>query len=108
MELVTCAEKGGVLETHKDFPVEIKDELHMEEQQRQKDKRKPGNILGGTPYPPININFLPSHSVGLNATAFTTTADSRLSNETSPLKIPGFRDVGVKEYGEWLASTRIR
>ena len=81
----------------------------MEEQQRQeKDKRKPGNILGGTPYPPININFLPSHSVGLNTTAFTTTADSRVSNETSPLKIPGFRDLGVKEYRELLASTRIR
>lgn len=59
MGLVTCAEKGGVFETHKDVPVEIKDELHMEEQQRQeKDRRKPGNILGGTPYPPIHINFL--------------------------------------------------
>jgi hypothetical protein len=22
----------------------------------------------------------------------------------SPLKIPGFRDIAVKEYGEWLAS----
>lgn len=25
--------------------------------------------------------------------------------KTCPLKIPGFRDVAVKEYGEWLATT---
>ncbi|CAG7925979.1 unnamed protein product [Penicillium olsonii] len=104
--LVTYAEKGGVLETHKDVPDEIKNELHMEEQQRQeKDKRKTENNLGNTPYPPININVLPSHSVGLDATASSAIADLRVSNEPSPLKIPGFRDVAVKEYGEWLAST---
>lgn len=103
--LVTYAEKGGVIETHKDVPGEIKDELYKEEQQRQeKDKSKSGNVLGVTPYPPININVLPSHSVGLDATA-SSAADPRISKETSPLKIPGFRDVAVKEYGEWLAST---
>lgn len=104
--LVTYAEKGGVLETHKDVPDEIQEELHLEEQQRQeKDKSKSGNVLGVTPYPPININVLPSHSVGLDTTASSATADPSVSKETSPLKIPGFRDVAVKEYGEWLAST---
>jgi hypothetical protein len=32
--LVTYVEKGGVLETHKDIPDEIRDELYIEEQQR--------------------------------------------------------------------------
>lgn len=78
----------------------------MEEQQRQeKDKSKSGKVLGVTPYLPININVLPSHSVGLDPTASSATADPSVSKETSPLKIPGFRDVAVKEYGEWLAST---
>jgi hypothetical protein len=104
--LVTYAKKGGVLETHKDVPDEIKDELYMEEQQRQeKDKRKTGNILGGTPYPPINVNVLPSHSAGLDATASDAIADPISSKETCPLKIPSFREVAVKEYGEWFVST---
>ena len=105
--LVIYAEKGGVLETHKDVPDEIRDELYMEEQQRlEKDKRKTGNIPGGgTPYPPININVLPSHSPGLEVTASNAVADPSGPKETCPLKIPGFRDLAVKEYGEWLAST---
>lgn len=68
---VTYVEKGGVLETHKDVPDEIRDELYMEDQQRQeKEKRKSANILGGeTPYPSININVHPSHLPGLATTA---------------------------------------
>lgn len=102
--LVTYAEKGGVLEAHKDVPVEIQEELYMEEQQRlEKEKRKGGNIAGsGTPYPPININVLPSHHAGVDITA--PTVGSTESKDVSPLKIPGFRDIAVKEYGEWLAS----
>jgi len=104
--LVTYTEKGGVLETHKDVPDEIRDELYMEEQQRQeKDKGKTGNILGGTSYPPININVLPSHTAGWDVTASSAIADPSVSKERCPLRIPGFRDVAVKEYGEWLAST---
>lgn len=88
------------------FPMKYKEELHLEEQQRQeKDKSKNGKVLGVTPYPPININVLPSYSVGLDATASSANADTRVSKQTCPLKIPGFRDVAVKEYGEWLAST---
>lgn len=51
--LVTYAEQGGILETHKDVPDEIREELYMEEQQRlEKEKRKGGSILGipTTPY----------------------------------------------------------
>lgn len=66
--LVTYAEKGGILVTHKDVPDEIREELYMEEQQRlEKEKRKGGNVPGaGTPYPPININVLPSFWIGHN------------------------------------------
>jgi hypothetical protein len=60
--LVTHVEKGGVLESHKDVPEGIRGDLYMEEQQKlEKDKRKGGYSLGtGAPYPPININVLPS------------------------------------------------
>ncbi|CAI7587822.1 unnamed protein product [Penicillium manginii] len=104
--LVTYAEKVDALETHKDVPDEIRDEIYMEEQQREeRDKRKTGNILGGTPYPPININDLPSHSAKLDMTASNTIANPSVSKETCALRIPGVRDVAVKEYGQWLAST---
>lgn len=102
--LVTYAEKGGVLETHKDVPDEIRDELYMEDQQKQeKEKRKGCNVFSGeTPYPPININVHPSHSPGLTTTA--PAVDSAVLKGVVSLKIPGFKDVAVKEYGEWLAS----
>lgn len=99
--LVTYAEKGGVLETHKDVPDEIRDELFMEDQQREeKDKRKGGNILGSQmSHSPININV---HPPGVATTALAVEAAG--PNPVSSLKIPGLKDVAVKEYGEWLAS----
>jgi hypothetical protein len=104
--LVTYAEKGGALETYKDVPDEIRDELYLEEQQRhEKDRRKTGNLFGGTPYPPININVLPSHSAGLDVTASNAIADPSVPKETCQSGIPGFKDIAVKDYGEWLAST---
>jgi hypothetical protein len=104
--LVTYAEKGGVLETHKDLPDEIREELYMEEQQRlEKEKRKGGNIHGaGAPYPPININVHPAHPPGSDVAAPKAAVDSASLRDTGSLKIPGLRDVAVKEYGEWLAS----
>lgn len=95
------AEKGGALKKHKDAWDEVQEELHLEElQRREKYKNKNGKVLGVTPYPPININDLPFHSVGLDATASSATADPRVSKETYHLKILGSRDVSVKEYGE--------
>ncbi|OJJ85769.1 uncharacterized protein ASPGLDRAFT_34537 [Aspergillus glaucus CBS 516.65] len=60
----------------------------------------------GQPYPPININVLPSqsHLPGLDITA-SKAVDSAGPKETGLLKIPGFKDVAVKEYGDWLASS---
>jgi hypothetical protein len=61
--LITHVEEGGILESHKDVPEAVRDELYREEQQRlEKDKRKGGQAIGtGVPYPPINIlNVLPS------------------------------------------------
>lgn len=78
--LVTYAERGGVLETYKDIPDEIREELYTEKQQRlEKEKRKSGNILGaGAPYSIININVLPSqsHPPGLDTTASKAAIDS--------------------------------
>ncbi|CRL31538.1 unnamed protein product [Penicillium camemberti] len=99
--LVTYAEKGGILETHRDVPDEIRDELYMEEQQREeKDKRKGSNILGSQmSHLPININVHPP-GVATTASAVVTAGQKSVSS----LKIPGLKDVAVKEYGEWLAS----
>ena len=106
--LVTYAEKGGVLETHKDVPDAVREELYMEEQQRvERQKCKRGNVLeAGASCPPISIKVLSSQSPpGLNTAAPKPGVDSASPKDVSPLKIPGFRDVAVKEYGEWLASS---
>jgi hypothetical protein len=103
--LITHVEKGGFLEGHKDVPEAVRDELYREEQERLgKDKRKGGHIIGtGVPYPPININVLPSQSTahGLDISAPKAAGDLQVM---SPLDIPGHRDVAVKEYGEWQVS----
>ncbi|CAG8089937.1 unnamed protein product [Penicillium nalgiovense] len=98
--LVTYAEKGGVLETHKDVPDEIREELFMEDQQREeKNKRNGGNILGSQmSHSPININVHPG--VATTASAVEAAGPKHVSS----LKIPGLKDVAVKEYSEWLAS----
>lgn len=81
----------------------------MEEQQRlEKGKRKGENILAtGAPYPPININVLPSqsHPSGTEIMVPKEGVQSARSKDIGSLHIPGFRDVAVKEYGEWLASS---
>lgn len=104
--LVIYAEKGGILETYKDVPEEIQEELHMEEQQRlEKDRRKGGNVLGGNPNPPINIfNVVPSYFPGMDTMVFKIGSHSDQTG-MRPLDIPGYRDLAVKEYSEWLASS---
>lgn len=102
---MTHVEKGGLLESHKDVPETIREELYMEEQQRlEKDRRKGGPTLAqGVTYPPININVLPSQSsaTGMEISAATNTGHLTI---IAPLEIPGPRDVAVKEYGEWQQS----
>lgn len=100
--LITYVKEGGILESHKDIPKAIHDELYREEQQRlEKDKRKGGQAIGtGASYPPINIlNVLPSQSspYSLNISA-PQPADDLTS--MSRLDIPRPRDAAVKEYGE--------
>jgi hypothetical protein len=56
---------GGILESLKNVPEAVRDELYREEQQRlDKHKRNGGQaIRTGAPYPPINIlDVLPSRS----------------------------------------------
>lgn len=107
-KLVTYAEKGGVLETHRDVPETIREDIYLEEQQRlERHKRKGGNSTEtGAPYPPININVLPlqSHSSEWDVSTAKAPTKSTIIKDTSPLRIPGPRDIAVKEYGEWHAS----
>ena len=53
--LVTYAEKGGVLDSHKDVPDEIQEELYMEEQQRLEKEKRKGLTLPG---PELRIHLL--------------------------------------------------
>lgn len=102
--LVTHAEKGEILEGHKDVPNTVREELYMEEQQRlEKKSQKGGHIENGAPYPPININVLPSRSsaTGLDISDAQRAADVK---GLIPLDIPGPRDEAVKEYSEWQVS----
>ncbi|KAI2737218.1 hypothetical protein DTO013E5_7823 [Penicillium roqueforti] len=103
--LVTFVEKGGVLDGHKDVPETVREDLYMEEQQRlERSSRKGGHTIGGgLPYPPININVLPSQpsAAGLDVSAAQEAADLRGLNS---LDIPVPRDEAVKEYSEWQVS----
>jgi hypothetical protein len=103
--LVTFVEKGGVLDGHKDVPETVREELYMEEQQRlERTSRKGGHTIGGgLPYPPININVLPSQpsAAGLDLSTAQEAADLKGLNS---LDIPGPRDEAVKEYSEWQVS----
>lgn len=49
--MVTYAEKGGILETHRDVPDEIREELYMEEQQRQEKERRKRATFPGKEHP---------------------------------------------------------
>ncbi|CAI7672859.1 unnamed protein product [Penicillium discolor] len=95
--LVTYAEKGGVLESHNDVPDEIRDELYMEDQQKQeKENRKGGKTFSSEPpYPPTNINVHPSHPQLATTAASAGFAPPK---DIASLNIPGFRDVAAKEY----------
>ncbi|KAJ5366188.1 hypothetical protein N7541_000129 [Penicillium brevicompactum] len=103
--LISQVEKGGVLESHKDVPEAVHDELYREEQDRlERDKRKGGHVTGaGLPYPPINIHLSSSQSAphGLEISAPKAADNLQLP---SSLDIPGLRDVVVKEYSEWQVS----
>jgi hypothetical protein len=64
-----------------------------------KNKRNGGNILGSQmSHSPININVHP----GVATTASVVEAAG--PEHVSSLKIPGLKDVAVKEYSEWLVS----
>ncbi|CAG7987122.1 unnamed protein product, partial [Penicillium salamii] len=103
--LISQVEKGGVLESHKDVPEAVHDELYREEQDRlERDKRKGGHVTGaGLPYPPINIHLSSSQSAphGLEISAPKAADNLQLP---SSLDIPGLRDLVVKEYSEWQVS----
>lgn len=46
-----------------------------------------------------------SHLTGLDVTAPQRSDGSANPKDMGPLNIPGYRDVAVKEFGEWLASS---
>lgn len=59
--LISHVKEGGILESYKDVPEAIRDELYREEEQKlEKNKSKGGQaVRTGALYPSININVLP-------------------------------------------------
>lgn len=102
---ISHVEKGGILESHKDVPEAVRDELYREEEQKlEKSKRKGGQAVAtGVPYPPININVLPSQSTAHEIDLSAPKASGEWQ-ALSPLDIPGPRDLAVDEYAEWQMS----
>ncbi|CAP74103.1 Pc04g00090 [Penicillium rubens Wisconsin 54-1255] len=105
VEEISHVEKGGVLESHKDVPEAVRDELYREEQDRlERDRPKGGHVTGPRlSYPPINIHLSSSPSAPHGLEISAPKVPDNLQ-PPSPLDISSPRDVSVKEYGYWQVS----
>jgi hypothetical protein len=104
--LVEFVERGNLLRDHDDIPEEIREQLMLEERQRQERQAKSSSTTSTPNYPPITItNVLPqSHqSPSVNAIEATPAPVVRLTS-IACLEIPGSRDRAVREYSEWQQS----
>ncbi|GAA93055.1 hypothetical protein AKAW_11167 [Aspergillus luchuensis IFO 4308] len=99
--LVKFVENGGELETHEDVPDDIRQQLYGEEEQRLEKQKKGGqNAQGGTMWPPININVLPSQS----SHPSQMYSNASPSVTCGPIDIPGPLDTAIDEYTAWQKS----
>jgi hypothetical protein len=107
--LVDLVQQGHALKSHDDVPVDIRDQLYAEEQQRR--ERQSTTTSMPTPgLPPINItNVLPSqsHQSPMTSIADSTTTAQNQPAETLRLDIPGPRDAAVIAYSEWQQSNVV-
>ncbi|KAK7883396.1 hypothetical protein LTR67_011267 [Exophiala xenobiotica] len=106
--LIEYVAKDGILETHDDVPLDIRQQLYLEDQQRQ-DRRSKDTAPSPLSIPPINItNVLPGHSQqALLEGAQHELAPSAHSSTTvrpQQLEIPGFRDDALREDTSWQQS----
>lgn len=104
--LIEYVAKGGILETHDDVPLDVRQQLYVEDQQRQ-DRKAKESAPSPLSIPPINItNVLPSHSqqTSLQGGEQGVVASVNSSTVAQQLKIPGFRDDALREYTRWQQS----
>ncbi|KAK9612677.1 hypothetical protein V6Z94_010212 [Aspergillus fumigatus] len=100
--LIKFVESGGELETHEDVPEDIRRQLYGEEERHlEKQKKGPQNAQGGTMWPPININVLPSHS---SHPSQMTSVPSPSTSRGGPIDIPEPLDIAIDEYTTWQKS----
>lgn len=99
--LVKFVQQGSKLETYKDVPADIREQLYAEEQQLSDRKRKRQDS-GSHPasHPPIVINNYILAQSGQATKDGSHGASSRFPH----LSIPGFCDETVKAYCEWHCS----
>jgi hypothetical protein len=106
--LIEYVAKGDVLESHDDVPPDVRQQLYLEDQQRQ-DRKAKENAPSPLSIPPINItNVLPGHSQQtLGQGGQETMAPSVQSSMVAPaqqIKITGFRDDALRDYTAWQQS----
>jgi hypothetical protein len=107
--LVERVERGESLQSHDDVPIEIREQLVAEEQQRLA-RQSNQTASAPTPFPPINItNVLPPSNQSSIASSVESSTCS-LAGVTSfcSLNIPGTLDSAVISYSQWLQSNFTR
>lgn len=105
--LLVFVEQSNSLQSHEDVPEQIREQLFTEERQRLERQTKAASC--STPYPPINITNVLSHSSQspMASSVDSVTAPVVTSFEVASLNIPGPRDVAVRLYSEWQQSNVI-
>jgi len=100
--LIRFVEQGGILETHRDVPEEIRQQLYAEEQHSLETKRQKASTSTAN-LPPIHItNTMPTSSCQKCQRQLLSVPEIPVSNTS--ISIPGFRDKAVEEYCNWHQS----
>ena len=90
------------------MPLDVRQQLYVEERQRQ-DRKTKENAPSPLSIPPINItNVLPAHSQQTSLQGgeqgVVTSVHSSTAANAHQLEIPGFRDDALREYTMWQQS----
>ena len=95
--LIRHFQRGQPLETHDDVPDELRQQIYLEEEQSSRNKRL-NTTATATNMPPIQLVLPKAPSPALEADR---------KSETQRIDIPGFHDVNLQRYCDWLKS-RVR
>lgn len=98
--LVRHFQRGQPLETHDDVPDELRQQIYLEEEQSSRNRRfnTTAAAVAAPSMPPIQL-VLPK--------AVSPVSEGDRKSEKTRIDIPGFHDVNLQRYCDWLKS-RVR